>query len=407
MAAHRTGPPGRLDLCVGRMTAGKSRSSDNSTLVVRPVETADDREAFIKLPWCVQGNDPNWVPPLLMERREHLNPKKNPLFDMAEVRLWLAYRGSRCVGRISAQINRAHLERYQDSTGHFGMIEAEDNSETFAALCDAALTWLRDQGMKRVLGPFNLSINEESGLLVKGYDRPPSLMMGHSPPYYAKQLEAQGFTKAKDLICYDYDTTKALPRSLTALVEKATREENLVIRPLNLRRFDEELAQVIDVFNDAWSDNWSFLPFTQADIRHMAKSLRPLIRSKSGVIAERNGEAVAMCIALPNINEAIADLNGELLPFGWLKLLWRLKVSGIKSGRMPLMGVRRRYHGTPLGAALACAVIDVVRANQIEFGVTRGELSWVLEDNYGVDRIIRKWGGDPYKTYRVYEKALV
>ena len=374
---------------------------------MKPVETAADREAFIRLPWSIQRGDPNWVPPLLMERREHLDPKRNPLFDTAEVRLWLACRGRRPVGRISAQINRAHLDRYRDDTGHFGMIEAENDPETFAALFDAALGWLRGRGMRRALGPFNLSINEESGLLIKGFDTPPSIMMGHAPPYYAEQLEALGFAKAKDLVCYDYDATKELPRSLTALVKKATREENLVVRPIDLGRFDEELAKVIDVFNDAWSENWSFLPFTQADIRHMAKSLRLLIRAKSGVIAERDGEAVAMCIALPNINEAIADLDGRLLPLGWIKFLWRLKVSGIKSGRMPLMGVRRRYHGTPLGAALACAVIDAVRSNQIEYGVTRGELSWVLEDNHAVDRIIQKWGGNPYKIYRVYEKALV
>ncbi|MCZ6764973.1 MAG: N-acetyltransferase, partial [Alphaproteobacteria bacterium] len=323
-----------------------------SSAIVTRVNGKADLKAFIRLPWGLYRDDPNWVPPLLVERHELLDEKKNPFFDHAEVALWLARRGDRPVGRISAQVDRAHLDAHGDGAGHFGLLEAEDEGETFAALLGTAEAWLKDRGMDKIVGPFSLSINDEAGLLVDGFDTPPMILMGHAKPYYARALEALGYAPAKDLICYRYPMP-TLPPAVASFVEKVVAAENLVIRHINMRRFGDEILKVLDIFNDAWSDNWGYVPMSDAEISHMAKSLKPILRSESGVIAELDGEAVAMAVILPNINEAIADLNGRLLPFGLIKLLWRIKVRTPRTARLPLLGVRKRLHGTPLGAALA------------------------------------------------------
>lgn len=375
-------------------------------LTVKPVENASDREAFIRLPWAIYRDDPAWIPPLLQERRDHLNPRKNPFFETAEARFWLALRDGRPVGRVSAQVNRAYLRRHQDDCGHFGMLEAEDSAEIFRALLEAAEDWLRAQGMRRVLGPFNLSINEECGLLIEGFQHPPSMLMGHARPYYAARLEALGYRKVRDLLCYHYDARYDLPPAVAHLVQKIARTEKLAIRPLDMRRYDEDLAIIMDIFNDAWSENWGFVPMSAAELHHMAKSLKPIVRPQSIAIAELDGEPVAMAIGLPNVNEAIADLDGRLLPFGWAKLLWRLKVKTPKTARVPLMGVRKAYHGSMLGAALATSVIDSIRRAQRALGVEGGELSWILEDNLPMRHMIEFFGGVAYKTYRIYERGL-
>ncbi len=376
-------------------------------LQIVPVEGKRQLDQFIRVPWRVYRDDPNWVPPLVLERREHLNQRTNPYFAHAEAQLWLALRDGRPVGRISAQVDRTSLERYDDATGHFGFLEAEDDGAVFNALLDTAEAWLRARGMDRVRGPFSFSINDESGLLVEGLERPPSLMMGHAKAYYAQHLEARGYVKAKDLIAYDYDMSRdPLPRSARSLVERLTQDPQVVIRKLNKSRFSAELDAMLAVFNNAWSDNWGFVPLSAAEIAKLAKDLKPLIVADFVAIAEVAGEAAAFAIALPNLNEAIADLNGALLPFGWAKLLYRLKFGKIRSARMPLMGVRKQYHGTVQGAALAYAVIGEVQAALQRRGYTGGELSWILEDNLAARRIIEGTGAVPYKTYRVYEKPL-
>lgn len=381
-------------------------TAPQGSLTIKAVETPGDREAFIRVPWAIYRDDPAWVPPLLMERRDHLNPKKNPFFQNAEARFWLALRDGRPVGRISAQVNRAHLDRHHDATGHFGMLEAEDSAETFRALLQTAEDWLRGQGLKRIAGPFSLSINEESGLLVEGFQYPPSLMMGHARPYYAARLEELGYAKIKDLICYHYDAARELPPAAAQLLRKTVKAEQLTIRPLDMKNYTQDLRVIRDIFNDAWSENWGFIPMSEADLRHMAKELKPIVRPQSIAIAELRGEPVAMAIGLPNVNEAIADLNGRLLPCGWAKLLWRLKVKTTKTARVPLMGVRKAYHGSLLGAALALGVIDSIRRAQKAFGVESGELSWILEDNWPMRRMIEELGGEAYKTYRVYAREL-
>ena len=362
--------------------------------------------SFLEMPAPLYRNDPNWIPPLIFERRLHLDPRKNPFFRQAEVAYWLARRDGRPAGRISAQVNQVHLARYRDATGHFGFLEAEDDPEVFHLLLGTAEDWLRRRSMKRILGPFTLSINDESGLLVDGFDRPPYLMMNHAAPYYAAHLEAQGYEKAKDLIAYLCAADFELPRAARALLAKAERDSGLRVRGVDMRRFREEIATVVDIFNDAWSENWGFLPFSEAEVGYMAENLKPILAPGAVAIAEVEGEPAAMAVTLPNVNEAIRDLGGRLLPFGWLKLLWRLKVRGTRGVRMPLMGVRRRFHGTTLGGALGLMVIESVRQYHRERGVTEGELSWILEDNTPTRHLIEMFGGRAYKTYRIYEKAL-
>jgi hypothetical protein len=357
------------------------------------------------VPFSIFASDPNWVPPLFLERREHLDPKKNPYFAHADAALFVAWKGDQAVGRISAQIDRLRLERYRDAAGQFGFLDAVDDPGVFGALLEAARTWLEERGMQRVQGPFSFSINEETGLLVDGFDTPPAMMMGHARPYYAEHLQALGFVKAKDVIAYDYDARPPLPRAMQAMVDKAGKTGNMTLRSLRKRDLDRELAVVIDIFNDAWSENWGFVPMTDAEIAALGKDLRLLVSGDYIAIAEYRGKPAAMAISLPDINGWIKDLGGRLLPFGWAKLALRLMRPPVRV-RIPLMGVKREHHATPLGPALAIAVIDRIRKFHLSRGTHLAELSWILEDNTGMRRIIEALGARPYKTYRVYEKTI-
>lgn len=370
---------------------------------VAPVEDRRDLRRFLGVPHTVYRDDPAWIPPLLLERREHLS-RRNPYFEHADWRAWIAWRGTHPVGRITAQIDRLHLERHRDATGFFGMIEAEDRAETFRALTDAAETWLATQGMRRVRGPFSLSINDESGLLVAGFDTPPMVMMGHARPYYGPHLEAGGYRKAMDLLAYRLTAEAQPPPALRALAERL--DARVRVRPLRRRDFHREVAILRDIFNDAWSENWGFIPFTEAEFEELGRNLRMLLDDDFIQIAEVDGEPAAMAVALPNLNEAAHDLRGRLFPLGWLKLLWRLKVRFPSSGRVPLLGVRKRYQNTLLGPALAYMVIDALSGPVRRRGIRMMELSWILETNKRMRAILEDMGAEAYKRYRVYEKTL-
>lgn len=373
-------------------------------LRVIAVSGKTDLEQFIRIPGIILGCDPVWVPPLLLERRMFLSSRSNPYFQHARWQAWIAWRGDQPVGRISAQIDELHLERYGDATGFFGMLDAEDREDTFAALIGTAEQWLHEQGMRRVRGPFNLSINEETGLLVDGFDTPPVFMMGHALPYYSTRIEQCGYKKAKDTLAYMIAPNFEAPAIMQRLV--ATSAHRVRVRPLDRKHFDAEMTLMRDIFNDAWSENWGFVPFTAAEIQDLGHNLRFLVDVNMIQFAEVDGEAAAFIVALPNINEAIRDLGGKLLPFGWLKLLWRLKVHFPSSARVPLMGVRRKFQRTRLGPGLAFVVIDAVRAQLHHRGAKQIELSWILEDNAGMRNIIESIGGKAYKRYRIYERHL-
>ncbi len=372
-------------------------------LQIVKVENRKALNDFIRVLWPLYKDDPAWVPPLMLERRMQLSPK-NPYFEHATFSSWVAYRNGKPVGRISAQIDQLHLDRYQDATGFFGMLEAENDSETFQMLMDTAETWLRKKGMRRVMGPFNLSINQELGMLVDGFDTPPMVMMGHGHPYYAPRIEENGYRKEKDLLAYIIDSDFKPPPAMRAIMARA--KNRIQTRSLRKSDFKEELKLIRDIFNDAWSQNWGFIPFTDPEFQHLGKDLKMLVADDLIAIAELDGEPAAFGVVLPNINEIIRDLNGRLLPFGWLKLLWRLKVKYPKTARVPLFGVRCKYHDSLLGAALAFSVITALQPPAIKHGIKQLELSWILEDNKGMRNILETFGCRVYKTYRIYGKNL-
>lgn len=379
---------------------------DGVTIDIRQVTTKADRDVFIQVPFDLYKDDPNWIAPLIFERREHFDPKKNPYFKHARVAMWIAMRDGRPVGRISAQVCDLYLARYKDATGHFGFLEAIDDRQVFEALIATAGGWLADQGMKRIAGPFSFSVNDECGLLIDGHDIPPVLMMNYAPSYYATHLEQLGFAKAKDLFAYEYGRELELPRALAKMLARARASGEIEVRPFRMSRLDDELAIVIDIFNDAWADNWGFVPMTDGEVKALGTNLKLLVRGEYGAIASYQGEPVAMAITLPDVNDLVADLNGRLLPFGWAKLLWRVKLGRLKSVRLPLMGVRKQYQSGPIGAALATAVIDAVRSFHHGRGFERCELSWVLDDNEPMVNLAKFLGARHYKTYRIFQRAL-
>ncbi|MGR8919036.1 MAG: N-acetyltransferase [Gammaproteobacteria bacterium] len=375
----------------------------SAALDIRAVSDRRSTNDFVRVPWALYGDDPQWVPPLLFERKEALAPKQ-PVFEHVEWQGWVGYRDGRPVARISAQVDRQHLERYQDKTGFFGFLEAPDLTADFAALFATAEAWLRDRGMERVRGPFSFNINQEVGLLVEGFDSPPFFMMTHALPYYGPQVERCGFHKAVDLFAYLIDAHFAPPPVMASLFERLRRRIN--IRPLDRKHLDRDLDIVRDIFNDAWAENWGFVPFTENEFRTIGHEMLLLVPPNFIQIAEMDGEPVAFIVLLPNVNEAIADLDGRLLPTGWLKLVRRLKFGYPRTARIPLMGVRRRFHHTRLGPGLALSVVEALREPGISKGLEEVEMSWILESNEAMKNIIDTLGGRQSKRYRIYEKTL-
>ena len=375
-----------------------------SEIKIIPVAGRALLDRFIRLPERLHRDDPHYIAPLHLERQEALTPK-NPFFGHAEVQFWLAQKDGRDVGRISAQIDQQALALRPDGTGLFGMIAAEDDLAIFKALVDTAADWLRARGMQRMQGPFNLNINEETGLLVAGFDTPPMLLMGHDKSYIGPRLEQLGLVKEKDVYAYLYDMTVDLPASVRRLLDRPLPKE-LTVRQIDFKRYNEEIRTVTSIFNDAWANNWGFVPLTETETDYLAKSLKPLLNPHLTSVVERNGEPVGFLIALPNLNEAIRGLDGKLLPFGWAKLLWRLKVRGVQTARVPLMGVRRDAAQDMIGGLLPFLMVDAVRREGLKKGFTHIELSWILEDNLPMRRMNESLGSVAYKTYRIYAKPL-
>jgi hypothetical protein len=377
--------------------------SSSATISIEAVNDARDLDDFIRVPWSIFEGDPNWVPPLLMERKEALS-QKHAVFNHLDWQGWVAYRGSNPVGRISAQIDRLHIERYGDATGFFGFLDARDDDALFRALFDTAESWLRERGMRRVRGPFSLNINQEVGLLVEGFDTPPYFMMGHAHPYYGVAIERLDYRKAIDMFAYLISAHFKPPPFIEALIKRL--RTRISVRALRRKQLDDDLETVREIFNDAWSDNWGFVPFTREEFRAIGREMLMLVPEEFIQIAEMDGEAVAFIVILPNVNEAIADLNGRLLPLGWIKLLHRLKLKFPATARIPLMGVRKRLHHTRLGPGLAMSVVLALQPPALRRGVEEVEMSWILEDNEGMKNIAESLGGYVSKRYRVYEKDL-
>ena len=376
------------------------------TVQIRKVLTKADRSAFVELAYRLNRGDPNWVPPLKSEVRGLITPGENPWFEHAEAAFFLAVRGNEPVGRISAQVDQLVLDHMGPGLGQWGMLEAEDQ-EIARLLLATAEDWLRGKGMTRSMGPFSLSIWDEPGLLVKGHDHPPMVMMGHHLPAYEAWVEAAGYKGVKDLLTYELDTTVPFPPIVQRIVAAGEKNSKIRVRNVDRKRFDEEAALILSILNDAWSGNWGFIPLTDSEIAYGGKKLKPIVLEDMIQVAEYEGEPVAFMMALPDINEFLMDLDGELFPLGWAKLLWRLKRRQPKGGRVPLMGVVRRLQASRLASQLAFMMIDNIRrAGNTDHGIVRGEVGWVLDDNGPMISIARAIDSRVNRIYRIYEKAV-
>jgi len=378
----------------------------SAPVLIRPVTTKRDRKAFVDLAWDVYRDDPAWVPPLKSEVHGLLDPKANPWFGHAKAQLWLAERGGRVIGRISAQVDQLVLEHMGAGTGQWGMFEALD-AEAAAALIATAEDWLKTQGMTRALGPFSLSIWDEPGLEIEGFDEPPTVMMGHHRPEYAGWVETAGYVKAKDLVTYALDIRHWSDPKIDRLIAGGAANPRIRIRKVDKSRFDQEAALILNLLNDAWSQNWGFVPLTEAEIAFAGKKLKPIIYEDLVRVAEVEGEAVAFMITLPDINELTRDLNGRLFPFGWAKLLWRLRKPRTRRLRVPLMGVASKLHHSRLASLLAFMMIEYTRRDAVtKYGASYGEFGWILEDNKGMLSIAELPSAGINHRYRIYCKEL-
>lgn len=372
-------------------------------ILVRQVNNYRELGLFIDVAWRVYRDDPNWVPPLRLERRLHFS-RFNPFFKHGEWQAWVAFRADKPVGRISAQVDQLHRQCYGGHTGHFGLLELEDDPAVFSALISQAEAWLQERQTSHITGPFHLSINQECGLLVEGFETPPVLMMPHGRPWYGSLLEQAGYSAAKDLLAYWVNVDFDIPKVMSRLLNKYGPQVRL--RTLRRKDLKNEMELLRDIFNDAWSNNWGFVPFTKEEFAELGTSLRLLVPDDYVQVAEIDGKAVAFIAALPNLNEILKDIDGKLFPFGLIKLIRRLKGRQIKTGRVPLMGVRKQYQNKPIGMALAFLVIDAVRSALLSRGIGEVEMSWILEDNSGMRNILDSIGSTLYKRYRLYEKKL-
>lgn len=378
-------------------------ASESNDLTVLPVRTKKDLDTFVRVQWRVYADDPVWVPPLLFERKGSLSPSE-PFFHHAEWQGFIAWRGKEAVGRISAQIDQLYLDRYPDRSGWFGMLDAIDDATVFAALFAAAEHWLRQKGMQRAVGPFNLGINQEVGMLVEGYETSPYFLMGHARPWFHGHVRALGYEGVQDMLAYLLPTRYQDDPRIARLRQRLARKVS--IRMLDRRRKNEELEVLRDIFNDAWSENWSFVPFTQEEFAAIGSLLLMLLPKDFVLVAEVEGKPAGFIVLVPNLNEIIGNLNGRLFPFGWAKLLWRLKVKFPTTARVPLMGVRKHLHNTPLGPGIATMLIEELGQSAGRAGVHTNELSWILDTNEGMRGIIERIGGKVSKRYRMYGKDL-
>jgi len=378
----------------------------SSNVTIRPVSTKADKKAFVDFAWEVYKDDPAWIPPLKDEVHGLITPGKNPWFKHAKAQLWLAERDGKVVGRISAQVDDLVQEHMGKGIGQWGFFDALD-AEAAAALIKTAEEWLRAQGMTSSLGPISLSIWDEPGLEIEGFAEPPTAMMGHHKPEYQGWIEAAGYAKAKDLVTYGLNIEHWEDPMIDRLIAMGERNPKIRIRMVDKSRFDEEAKLILNLLNDAWSSNWGYVPLTEAEIKYAGKKLKPIIFNELVRIAEVDGEPVAFMLTIPDINELTADLNGELFPFNFIKLLWRLRKPRTRRLRVPLMGVSKKLHHSRLASQLAFMMIEYTRRDATtKYGASHGEFGWILEDNKGMLSIAQLPGAAINHRYRIYEKAL-
>ncbi|MDP9186111.1 MAG: GNAT family N-acetyltransferase [Verrucomicrobiota bacterium] len=372
-------------------------------LSVVELRSRAERDQFIKFPWRIYENDPAWVPPLIIERKAFLDRKRHPFYQHGDAALFLAKRNGEIVGRIMASDDPNYNALHKSNVGCFGLFDSIDDVDVATALFDSAVDWLRNRGRSEIMGPIDYSTNYVCGLLIDGFEHPPTLLTAHNPPYYARLIEACGFEKEKDWYAWWFVPTTAPLERLRPIAKVRARKQSAKIRPIDPRHSTDESRRLSAVFNEAWKNNWGFVPFTEAEAEHMAKEMRPIIDPRMTLIAEIDSAPVAFVICVPDINVALRRVNGRLtrfgLPIGLLQLLYyRHK---IRTVRFIALGVLEKYRRAGIAETLVLQVM--------EEGARRGlfgELSMTLEDNVLVNRFIEALGASRYKTYRIYRRPI-
>ena len=380
-----------------------------SSLKIEIVSNKDQIVRFLALPDKIYKDDSSWRPPLKFERKAQINPISNPSAPSFDNRvLFIATKNGEDVGRIAAFINEDHNKHSKKNDGFFGFFDFFADNLLGQLLLESAENWLKGRGVERIIGPANWSVNEECGLLISGFDTPPVVMMLHGKEEYKGIVEDFGYTKAIDMFAYQAELSAGYPRPKITqmMVKSADRNNDIKVRSMRSGKFRDELNIVMDIFNDAWSENWGFVPFDDAKIEHMANEIRPIMFREGLWIGEYQGKPIAYIWMIPDVNEAIEGLNGSILPFGWVKLFWRLKIRGVKQARIPLMGLRKEFHNTRIGLSLVAKLCETVFEAGRKKGFSHCELSWILENNSGMISICEQASAVPYKKYRMYQKKI-
>ncbi len=378
---------------------------------IHPVKDKADKREFVELAFRLNRGDPAWVPPLKNEAFDLLTPGKNPWFEHGKAQLFLARRDGRTVGRISAHVDFLALEQPASQgmgpgTGNWGLLEAED-AEVAHALIVSVEDWLRGQGMNRALGPLSISIWDEPGLLVEGFETPPTIMLGHNSPLYQAWIEAEGYRPVKKLFNYAVDIVDGFPPLVNRIVAAGGKNDRIRIRRVDKRKFDAEARLIMGILNDAWSDNWGFVPLTDSEIAYVGKKLKDIVFEDLIRVAEVDGEAVAFMIVLPNINELLIGMDGSLFPFNWARLLWWLRKPKSKRLRVPLMGVVKKLQNSRMASTLAFMMIEYIRRDGVaNYGAEQGDIGWVLDDNQGMNAVADAINATVNRVYQLYDKPL-
>jgi GNAT superfamily N-acetyltransferase len=374
----------------------------STSLKIIPVTNKSQQKAFINFAWDLYADDPNWVPPLLMNYREMLNFKKHPFYDEGGIQTWLAMRGNKIVGRIAAIINAGHNKRYGETRGFFGFFESIDDQAVATALFDTARAWLKERGMTTLRGPVNPSLNYELGLLVDGFDTPPFFMMSYNKPYFEDLMKHVGLTKTQDLFAFEGHASmiEKLDPKLKFIVDTAQERFNIKVRTLNRKKFQEDVEVFLDVYNRSLVSTWGFVPLTPAEMKHIATGLKQLIIPEMTLYAEVDGKPIGVCFALLDYNPRIKAINGRLFPFGFIKLLWNRRA--IKNIRIISANVVPEYQRWGVGLILLNGLVPKI----YEWGIENVEISWVLESNHLSRATLEKGGAILSKTYRLYDGDL-
>lgn len=366
---------------------------------VTPVRNRQDLQDFLKLPWRIYQGNAAWVPPLLVDLKKLLDRRRHPFHRHAEVQYFLARRGKEVLGRIAAIVNSQYVQFHDEATGFFGFFESVDDERVAGELLAAAEQWVAEREMHQILGPMNFSTNEECGLLVDGFQYPPAVMMPYNLPYAPRLIESAGYVKAKDLLAYLLDDTTP-PARLLHGVQRLQQQHSVVIRPINLRRFRQDVELLLEVYNSAWERNWGFVPMTKEEVDNLAHQLRWVGNPNLCLLAEIKGETVGFALALPDYNQALCQINGRLFLFGLFKLLWYQRK--INAARVLTLGLKPGFRHMGIDAMLYLRLWEEAPKN----GYPIVECSWILEDNWPMRRGLERMGARLYKTYRIYEKAL-